>query len=104
MVFEVHHGSIETNGTGGAAFRTLYYKFLKKHLHCKNSETILERAKECEQQWHNLADSYKGAANTYKGWSRVKRKAALVNISECLEKVFVAESEMCKTIKETFAF
>lgn len=103
MVLEVHHGSIETNGTGGAAFRTLYYKFLKKHLHCKNREAILKTAKECEQLWHSLADSYKIGANIYKERSKAKRKDALVNISECLEKVFIAESKMCKLIKETFS-
>ena len=103
MVLEVHHGSIETNGTGGAAFRSLYYKFLEKHLQCDNREAILERAKKCEQQWHELADSYKEGALVYKGRSKVKRKEALVSISGCLERVFIAESEMCEIIKDVIA-
>ena len=70
----------------------------------RSPESFINQAEELlnEGKLTQAADSYKEAANTYKGRSKVKRKAAIVNISEYLENVFVAESELCKIIKETF--
>lgn len=100
-VLDFHYGCIETNGTGGAAFRTMYYRFLEKHLYSKNREAILAAAKECEQSWHYLAVTYKEGASVYKKGSKERRVDVLMNISNKVEKVYSVEYEMNKLIKET---
>lgn len=101
-VLGFHYGCIETNGTGGAAFRTLYYHFLENHLYSDNRGPLLSAAKECEQRWHSLADAYKEGAGTYRKGTRERKKEILLAISERAKKVFDAEYEMNRQIKETF--
>lgn len=101
MVLDVHYGSIETNGTGGAGFRTAYHHFLQKHLHVPERKELLKASENCEQRWHDLASSYKNGAILYRSRSAKKKQEVLVQIAECIEEVYGAEREMSQLIEET---
>ena len=101
-ILDFHYGCIEINGTGGSAFRTMYYRFLEKHLSCDNRNIILASAKQCELSWHNLAETYKYGASIYNKETKVRKKELLLNISERIKNVYEAENEMNCLIKELF--
>jgi len=81
LMFELMHGYIETWGTGGAAFRNLYMKFLKELLdhtqlregprawnneEFKILEESISNISDSAKNWTILAEALKNAADEYK--------------------------------------
>ena len=81
LMFELIHGYIETWGTGGAAFRKLYRKFLEelltnpklkegpkawKNEDFKVLEECIPLIDDCVHSWTLIAESLKNAAEEYK--------------------------------------
>ncbi|MBI9097979.1 MAG: DUF4872 domain-containing protein [Spirochaetaceae bacterium] len=101
-LLEFHYGCIETNGTGGAAFRTLYGRFLKINLENDNNQHIIRAAEDSEKSWNALADSYKNAAEDFKKSSKEKKIALLENIAKRAEDLYLAEKNFVDAINSHY--
>jgi hypothetical protein len=94
-VLDLMYGSIETNGTGGAAFRTIYLRFLEAVAE-RTCDTGLQAAAErlsiAERRWHELADGVKAlAADAAARRTRSARQRRLDQLAEIASELYQAE-------------
>jgi len=101
-VLEFHYGCIETNGTGGAAFRSMYNRFLNESLNGEENREILRGSKTCEEAWHNLAQAYKNAAALYKDARKKQKRELIETIAVSADSVYRAEAEFIDIISKKY--
>ena len=93
-IFDFHYGCIETNGTGGAGFRTMFGEFLEKYLP-PQVKILSDKEAACEKGWHDLAGAYKNAAAAAAG----DMPKAVDNIAAQAEKLYELEKDFLQSIK-----
>jgi hypothetical protein len=103
MVFNFFHGCIETNGTGGAAFRILFRDFLKeagkkaKGIDTSEAVTAVNAAIEA---WHALAKGFKLVGEkigTIRDKS--KRKEQYRTLAQLANKLYQNEKKLYQALK-----
>lgn len=98
-LLEYHSGCIEDFGTGGAAFRTLYFSFLKDFLVCENKADLVLKMEKCEQAWHNLATVYRESSEIY---NKNNSNDVLSNLGNYANILYNAEKDLLDVIKKQY--
>jgi hypothetical protein len=86
MVFHFLYGCIETNGTGGAAFRILFRDFLKQAAEKLNNSKIKQVIPHLEasiEAWHELASGFKEISQKI---AHIQKKEERLNLYHDLAK------------------
>ncbi len=107
-VFDFFYGSIETNGTGGAAFRIFYRDFLERAGRELNDLGIIKASEytdACADAWHALADEFhelsgqiKGIKNRQERNARYKKTGLLAaELYNCEQKLYSYLKEILET-------
>ena len=95
-VLQFHYGSIETNGTGGAAFRTMYLTFLRESAQASANGYLAgaaERLAAAEKRWHELASGMKALSeNKAVLKEKTQRKAALAALAQSASELYRSEN------------
>jgi hypothetical protein len=103
MVFGFFHGCIETNGTGGAAFRVLFRDFLKeagKKVKGIDTSEALTAANAAIEAWHDLAKGFKLVGEkigTIRDKS--KRKEQYCTLAQLANKLYQKEKRLYEKLK-----
>ncbi|MBI9108040.1 MAG: DUF4872 domain-containing protein [Spirochaetales bacterium] len=104
QVLTFHYGCIETNGTGGAAFRKMYYNFLEETGKTSGSQFIMEAAQRLEPAvtaWSKLAlDMKKLSDDKIRLKNKERLKAALTGLSQSAEKIYQTEKKFYEHIRQ----
>ncbi len=102
-VLSFHYGCIETNGTGGAAFRRLYHAFLEGTGRSSGNAFIrgaAERLEPAVSAWTQLALGMKTLSENKAVLSNEgKRKEALAGLSQKAEEIYRAEKAFYEYIR-----
>jgi hypothetical protein len=103
IVFNFWYGCIETNGTGGAAFRILFRDFLKeageKAAGIDTTEAV-EAANASIAAWHQLANSFKQTAEKIGGIpDKEIRKKHYQNLAKLAAQLHQKEEMLYNTLK-----
>jgi hypothetical protein len=106
-VLEFMHGSIETNGTGGAAFRSVYRQFLSEAAEKTGSRMYAKAARElsmAETHWHELAAALLTLSEDRQALNDAERRGSrLEELSSIAERLFRAEKRFYRFILEEAA-
>ena len=103
-MFNLFYSCIETNGTGGAAFRNFFKTYLEECIEQTNDKRLkngLALAEESIKEWRLLALKFLDASKKIKKIkSNEERKTLYENISLQAKKVYEAEEKMYNYFKE----
>ncbi|MDC7125356.1 MAG: DUF4872 domain-containing protein [Spirochaetales bacterium] len=92
-----HYGCIETNGTGEAAFRKMYYNFLEKTGNESGNTFIIGAAKGLEpavDKWTKLAFGMKNLSEDKRALKNSQElKTKLAKLSHTAEDIYKTEKE-----------
>ncbi len=103
-LFDFFYGSIETNGTGGAAFRLFYRDFLKKAGQELNDPEIIKASEytdACADAWHALADEFRKLSGQIKGIKNKEERISRYNKCELLAvELYNCEQRLYSYLKE----
>lgn len=103
-LFNFFYGSIETNGTGGAAFRIFYRDFLKKTGQELNDPGIIKASEytdACADAWHNLADEFRKLSGQIKGIKNKEERISRYNKAVFLAvELYNCEQELYSYLKK----
>ncbi len=103
-VLAFHYGCIETNGTGGAAFRKMYYHFLKEAGEASGNVYLLAAAnllRPAMEGWTELALAMMEASRDRVALGRgEKRRATLGSLSRIGERIYEGEKKFYSLIEE----
>jgi len=104
-VFNFFYGSIETNGTGGAAFRIFYRDFLRKTGQELNDPGIIKASEytdACADAWHSLADEFRELSGQIKGIKNREERTSRYNKAELLAvELYNCEQRLYSHLKKT---
>jgi hypothetical protein len=99
-----HYGCIETNGTGGAAFRKMYHEFLETEGRKSDNPTLLEAASVLEPAvgaWSDLASEMKKLSEQKSVLKdKNQRKEALLILAEKAKILYQREKRFYETIRD----
>jgi hypothetical protein len=102
-VLSFWYGCIETNGTGGAAFRMLYRDFIQQASEQLNSESLYQLLPYLDASitaWHNLANGFKSLSEniqTVKG--KAERAPLFEQVAGLAFEVYQKEKDLCQVLK-----
>lgn len=104
-VLYFNYGSIETNGTGGSAFRKLFYQYLEDTAQKSGNKIIKQASALCKksaESWTILAQNMKDLGNRKSVLkNKQERQSAFIKTSESAQEVYKAEKAFYEYILKT---